>query len=206
MAIVGLRIPYSAKYGYDEITGTVTYSGGVKVGHAVEYSTTINRSDDNHLYGDDMIAETAKGKFQNGELTLITTEFTQEISKTLLGLKTISKTIGGSEVEVTVYDDDAVSPDLGFGIIEWHQINNADQFRAVVLLRAYFNIPDDAATTQGESVEWQTPEITGAIMRSEINNSEEKHPWKYEAWFATADEADAFLQSILNITPAVPEA
>jgi hypothetical protein len=67
MAIKGLRLPYYALYNYDETSKTVTYSNGGVFGKAIEWGVSVQKSDDNHLYADDNIAETDKGKFQSGE-------------------------------------------------------------------------------------------------------------------------------------------
>ena len=126
------------------------------------------------------------------------------LSKKILGLKTITKTYGNSKnVEITVHDDDQDSPFLGFGIIEEHQINDKDKYRAVVLCKVKFNVNEENAKTRGDSIEWTTPEITAIVTRSDEYSSEEnglKHPWKYDAWFDSEDEADEFLKAVLNVT------
>ena len=59
-----------------------------------------------------------------------------------------------------------------------------------------FAVPSDAATTQGESIEWQTAEISGTIMRDDSA----KHPWKKEATFTTEAQAEAYIKARLGIT------
>ena len=80
-------------------------------------------------------------------------------------------------------------PDLGFGIIIKKKVSGADKYRAVFFHKIKFNIPEDAATTQGETIEWQTPTIEGVIMRDDST----KHAWKSEATLDT--EADAVTSS-----------
>lgn len=195
--IKGLRLPYFAKYNNNN--GTVTYSDGGTVGKAVQYSVSIQKSDDNHAYADDGIAETDKGKFLNGNLSLQTSNLSQELSMTLFGLTQKTITVDEKEVTVNVYSDGDVSPDLGFGIIEWHQVDGVDSFRAIVLLKTYFSVPEDSATTKGETVSWQNRTIEGVIQRSDEAEENGLRPWKYEAWFDTAAEAEAFLRTVLNI-------
>jgi len=200
MAIKGLRIPYYGKYAYDPETNEVTYSEGGRIGKAVGYNTAINRSDNSYLYGDDFIAETAPGKFQNGDLSLTTTNLSQSVSLAILGAKVINITYGaGKSKETLVFDDDLKAPYLGFGIIEWHQVNDVDYFKAILLPKVFFNVPNDAATTQGESIAWQTPEIAGQLMRSDATNEKGKHPWKYVAQFDTAEAAAEFLRFMLGV-------
>jgi len=198
--IKGLSLPYYARYSF--VGGDIVYSNGGSVGKAVRYATDFNISEDSDYYGDNGKAETEQGKFIDGTLTLETTHLSQALSKTLFGLKEKTVTVDTTDVKMNVYDEDAKSPYLGFGIIEWHQVDNVDHYRAVVLLRTVFNISANAATTKGESVDWQTREIQGKIERTQLNNATEKYPWMYEAWLDTEAKALAVLRSVLNVYDA----
>ncbi len=188
MAIKGLAVPIIGKY--SNSNGRVTYSAATVAGAAVEYGVSWEVSDDNPLYADNGIKENDSGTFQSGELTLGTDDLSKNISILILGLKTKSVTYGSAKtVEVTVYDDDAEAPYFGFGIIEMHQINNKNSYRAVFLPKVQFKLPENAATTKGESIEWQTPSITASVFRSDEVNEENRHPWMEDAWFE--DEASA---------------
>lgn len=199
MAIKGLSIPVVGKYSCTE--KTVSYSDGVIAGSAVEYSVSWTTSESNDFYADNNVEETDAGTFQNGELTLKTSDLTQEVSKLILGLKTATFSYGEDKTaEENVYDDDAAAPYLGYGIIEMHQINNVTKFRAVVLPRIRFNLPELSATTKGESIEWQTPSITATIMRSEQVDSNYKKPWMMDTWFETESDAIEYLKAKLGVT------
>lgn len=198
--IKGLSLPYYALYNFDG--SSIVYSGGGNVGKAVRYSTEFNIGEDNPFYADNGKAEIDKGKMIDGTITLETTHLSRELSKTMFGLKEKTVAVDAKSVTVNVYDDDAKSPYLGFGIIEWHQINNVDKYRAIVLLKVAFSIPSNAANTKGESVEWQTREISGTIERSDLATETEKYPWMYEAYCDTEAEALAFLRTVLNIHDA----
>lgn len=199
MAIKGLSIPVVGKYSCTE--KTVSYSDGVIAGSAVEYSVSWTTSERNNFYADNNVEETDAGTFQNGELTLKTSDLTQEVSKLILGLKTATFSYGEDKTaEENVYDDDAAAPYLGYGIIEMHQINNVTKFRAVVLPRIRFNLPELSATTKGESIEWQTPSITATIMRSEQVDSNYKKPWMMDTWFETESDAIEYLKAKLGVT------
>ena len=200
MAQKGLIKPYFAKYGYDEITEKVTYSEGGIAGKAIEYSLACEKTDDNYLYADDQIVETDRGRFKSGTYTLGTAHMSQEISKTLLGVKEVTRQIGETSVTELVYDDDQKSVPVGIGIVEVHQVNGADKFRAVIAVKVVFNIPEESATTKGETIEWKTPSIEGSIERSDEETANYKHPWKLEAWFDSAAEAEEYIKTVLNIT------
>lgn len=195
MAIKGLSIPVIGTY--SNAGGAVSYSDPVIASKAAEYSVSWTTGDDNSLYLDNGIAENDKGTFQSGELTLATGDLEQEISKRILGTKTYQETFtaNGEQVtaEVQVFDDERKSPYLGFGIIEMHQINDVTKFRPVFFPKVYFNIPEEAATTKGESIEWQTKTITAQILRSDSAGENGVHPWMMDAWFDTESVAQAWL-------------
>lgn len=195
--IKGLSIPVVGKY--QNNNGTVTYSEPTIADHAVSYGISWTTSDNNPGYADNQIQENDKGTFQSGELTLGTADLPQKISAMILGIK-VKESVQfgptGSQItaDIGIYDDDQSAPFLGFGIIEMHQIDDVDKFRAVFLNKVYFNLPEESAETKGKSIEWQTKEITGAIQRSDEVNADRKHPWMEDAWFDTESNALEFLQ------------
>lgn len=199
MATIGLSKPYYAIYA--EAGGVVSYSGGAVMGKATEANISIETTEDNNLYGDNGLAETDR-RFTNGSLTLSTTDLSQEVSKAILGLTEQAITgidgVTDTSVKELVYDDTQVTPYLGVGFIIKKKVNGAYKWRGVVLPKVMFSVPEDAATTQGESIEWQTPELTGAIMRDDSAT----HMWKREATFTTEAQAEAYIKNRLSITVA----
>lgn len=196
MATIGLSKPYYAIYA--EAGGVVSYSDGAVMGKATEANISIETTEDNNLYGDNGLAETDR-RFANGTLTLSTTDLSQEVSKAILGLteQTITGIDGVTDTSVKelVYDDAQVTPYLGVGFIIKKKVNGAYKWRGVVLPKVMFSVPEDAATTQGESIEWQTPELTGTIMRDDSAT----HVWKKEATFTTEAQAEAYIKARLGI-------
>ena len=197
MATIGLSKPYYAIYA--EAGGVVSYSDGAVMGKATEANISIETTEDNNLYGDNGLAETDR-RFANGTLTLSTTDLSQEVSKAILGLTEQAITgidgVTDTSVKELVYDDGQVTPYLGVGFIIKKKVNGAYKWRGVVLPKIMFSVPEDAATTQGESIEWQTPELTGAIMRDDSAT----HVWKKEATFTSEAQAEAYIKARLGIT------
>lgn len=197
MATIGLSKPYYAIYA--EAGGVVSYSDGAVMGKATEANISIETTEDNNLYGDNGLAETDR-RFANGTLTLSTTDLSQEVSKAILGLTEQAITgidgVTDTSVKGLVYDDTQVTPYLGVGFIIKKKVNGAYKWRGVVLPKIMFSVPEDAATTQGESIEWQTPELTGAIMRDDSAT----HAWKKEATFTSEAQAEAYIKARLGIT------
>lgn len=196
MAIKGLSIPVFGKYDYDG--STVTYSNPTIMAKAVEYSVSWEVGDNNPFYADNAIAENDKGTFQSGELTLTTDDLTQEVSALILGTSTYEETFtvdGASQTAtVQVYDDTQNSPYLGVGVIETHQKSDADKYRAVFFPKVNFSIPEEAAATKEDEIDWQTREITGTINRSDEVSSSGTHPWMNDAWFDSEASALAWLK------------
>ena len=196
MATIGLSKPYYAIYA--EAGGVVSYSDGAVMGKATEANISIETTEDNNLYGDNGLAETDR-RFANGTLTLSTTDLSQEVSKAILGLTEQAITgidgVTDTSVKELVYDDAQVTPYLGVGFIIKKKVNGAYKWRGVVLPKVMFSVPEDAATTQGESIEWQTPELTGTLMRDDSAT----HVWKKEATFTTEAQAEAYIKARLGI-------
>ena len=163
----------------------------------IEISTT----EDNNLYADNAIAETDR-TFAGGTLTLSTDDLSQEVSKAILGLTEQAITgiegVTDTSVKELVYDDTQVTPYLGVGFIIKKKVNGVYKWRGVVLTKVMFSVPADAATTQGESIEWQTPELSATIMRDDSTT----HMWKREATFTTEAQAEAYIKARLGITEA----
>lgn len=199
MATIGLSKPY---YGIYSASGTtVTYANGAVMGKATEANIEISTTEDNNLYADNAIAETDR-TFAGGTLTLSTDDLSQEVSKAILGLTEQAITgiegITDTSVKELVYDDTQVTPYLGVGFIIKKKVSGVYKWRGVVLTKVMFSVPADAATTQGESIEWQTPELSATIMRDDSTT----HMWKREATFTTEAQAEAYIKNRLGITEA----
>ena len=199
MATIGLSKPYYAVY--SNTGATVTYSGGAVMGKATEANIEIETTDDNNLYADNAIAETDRS-FSGGTLTLSTDELSQEVSKAILGLaeQALSDIDGITDTDVKelIYDDTQVTPYLGVGFIVKKKVSGSYKWRGIVLTKVMFSVPSDSATTQGESIEWQVPELTATIMRDDSAS----HMWKREATFTTEAQAEAYIKDRLSITEA----
>lgn len=199
MAVIGLSKPY---YGIYSATGNaVSYANGAVMGKATEANIEIDTTEDNNLYADNAIAETDRS-FAGGSLTLSTDDLSQEVAKAILGLTETAITgiegVTDTSVKELVYDDTQNTPYLGVGFIVKKKVGGAYKWRAVVLCKVMFSVPADAATTQGESIEWQVPELSATIMRDDSAT----HTWKREATFTTEAQAEAYIKARLNITEA----
>lgn len=199
MAQIGASKPYFAIY---SATGnTVTYSEGALMGKLVQLDIELDDADDNTLYADNGPAETST-TFSGGTVTITTDDLNPELMVDLLGLteQTIeTEGLTTTSPKLYVYNENQQAPDLGFGAIVKRQINNQIKWQAVILYRIKLSNPSDSFATQGETIEWGTPELSGTILRSDATGA----PWKaVSSWLDSEADAEAVLKKALQIGAA----
>ena len=200
MATIGLSKPYYAIYSN---TGTtVEYSEGGLIGKATEMTLELEGAEANILYADNGPAE-SDNQFAGGTLTLSTDDLLPEPMLAILGLQkeTISS-VDGVTTEGAAwikYNDQQEIPYVGFGGIIKAKQNGAIKWIAGVLPKIQFANPGISAVTQGETIEWQTKELTATVMRDDTAD----HNWQ---WMSTPldseAEAEAAIQNVLDIAVA----
>lgn len=203
MATIGLSRPFFALYNNEG--NVVSYSGGGVLGKFTELNLSLDDADANILYGDNAPAE-SDTQFTGGTVEVTTTELLPEVAKVVLG--TSQEAVTGIEglttqnVKWNVYDDDQNAPYLGLGGIIKKKVDGQYKWVAFVLTKIQFRTPGQKAVTQGETIEWQVPTLTGTIMRSDA----EKHRWYQDSTLLDSEaDAELLIRSYLNI-PATPPA
>lgn len=200
MAIIGLSKPYYAIY---SATGSaVSYSDGGLLGKAVELSMELEGADANILYADNGPAESAS-QFAGGTLTITTDDLLPEPTAAILGLTL--QAIDNDEITTPtpkelVFGDSQVIPYVGFGVIVKKQQSNATKWMAIVYPKVQFSNPGIEATTQGETIEWQTPELSATIMRDDTT----AHNWCRHALLDSEADAEAYVKGLLGIENPKP--
>lgn len=197
MAKIGLSKPYYAIYSN---TGTtVTYSNGGVIGKYTEFSLELEDGDNNILYADNGPAE-SDNSFAGGTATVTTDDLIAERMLAILGLKKEAITtpeLSTKDAYWLVFDDDQDTPYIGLGGIIKKKINNATKYQAFILTKIQFTNPGLEAVTQGETIEWQTQELSATIMRSDEAKAR---------WFMISNELDSeedaekIIKAHLNIT------
>ena len=197
MAKIGLSKPYYAIYSN---TGTtVTYSKGGVIGKYTEFSLELEDGDNNILYADNGPAE-SDNSFAGGTATVTTDDLIAERMLAILGLKKDAITepaLSTKDAYWLVFDDDQDTPYIGLGGIIKKKINNATKYQAFILTKIQFTNPGLEAVTQGETIEWQTQELSATIMRSDEAKAR---------WFMISNELDSeedaekIIKAYLNIT------
>lgn len=191
MATVGLSKPYYAMYANNG--GTVTYSGLAVLGKAVELSVDLDGGDANVLYADNAAAESVS-TFAGGSLTITTDDLLLKPAAAILGLtETDITTPAGSEM---VFKADQTVPYVGFGVVVKKIQSNATKWLAVVFPKVQFQNPGLTAVTQGETIDWQTPELTANILRDDTQDA----VWQRWALLDTEADAEAYIKSKFGTT------
>ena len=190
----GFSKPYVAKYSNDG--GAVTYSGVMLLARGVSVSLSLNTTDDNTFYADNVSAETAPATFTGGTATLTVDGLLAAAEKFVLGLPEATNVeAGGSQVAVSHYGDGMEIPYVGIGFVVRYQSAGVITYAPVVLTKARFQQPGLDAATQEESIDWQTQELTVDLMRDDTTG----HDWKLVgADQSTEAAAEEVLKALLG--------
>lgn len=197
MANIGLSKPYIATY--VNTAGTITYSARTVLGKYTNLEISLDDANDNNLYADNGIAE-SDSQFSGGTATITTDDLRPAAFKTALGLveSAIATTVTASEnPKWMVFDDDQSAPYFALGGVLKKKVDNAYAYQAFVLEKIKFRNPDLSVATQGETIEWQTPELEATIERSDAA----KHPWyRISTLLGSEDDAVAVLEDYLSVS------
>lgn len=193
MAFIGLRHPVVAKLSAHTAGSEPTYTGGMVMGHAITGNLTITRNN-NPLYGDDVVVEDDNG-ITAMSLELGLDDLTEDVRVYALGLKEKS----GTGSIKTYIDTDASAPYVGVGYIRVRRKDGVTAFQGVWMYKAVFSEENENSSTKGESIEWQTPTITGRGMGVDIDGSG-NYAFRKKQMFTTEAAAIAWLNEIAGIT------
>ena len=183
MVTIGYSKPYVAIY--NGSAGQDAYTQGMDLGGGVSYSDSIEVADDNDFYADNKVDETESGVFTSGEATITVNYLSAAAAKLVLGV-TNQQEVGTTQWDA--YDDDANPPDIGYGHVKKVTDGGVVKYIGFVLPRIKMALPNESAETQGETIDWQTQELTATIMRSLNGN----HAWRYVASTPFDTEAEAY--------------
>lgn len=201
MATIGLSKPYYAIY--NENGGNPTYAEGSLIGKATEMTLELEGADANVLYADNGPAE-SDNQFAGGTLTISTDDLLPDPMLAILGLKAEEMDLDGAATAAPkwiVYDDDQAIPYVGFGGVIKAKQSGATRWIAVVLTKVQFANPGISAVTQGDTIEWQTKELTATVMRDDST----KHTWQMQSTpMKTEADAEAAIKKALGIADNIP--
>lgn len=196
MAFIGMRHVVAATIATETPGAALTYDAGMVVGKAIQGNLTWDRND-NPLYADDAIAENDNGA-TGGSIELVTDDLLDVVRAYLLGDEAIS--VGTGTSATTEYEStDEPAPYVGFGYMRVRVKNGVTSYQAVWYHKAQFGETNENAQTKGQTIEWQTPTLTGRIMGVN-DNANGKIRFRRRATFDTAAAAMAWLDAKAGIT------
>ena len=163
--------------------GTATYNGATQLGKAVSTDFSPNTSDAK-LFGDDALAE-SDSVATGGTLTLGVTEDDDTVFAPLLG-----HSINNNEV---IYSADDAAPYVGIGYILSKMVNGARKYKVDFFYKAKFKDMQVSQQTKGESIEFTTPTVEGAV--SVLNDG--SNTWRKTKTFSTLSDALTYLKNLM---------
>ena len=181
MAKYGLSKPTIAKLN----VATGTYSDGFRCGEAMKTSVVPAYSE-GALRGDNKQVESVK-KFKNAAVSVETTRLPLAAESVVFG-KEVDEVTG----EVISKSGDQGNY-VGYGFISQEKINGVDRYIGCVLLKVLFSEGQDDYETEGESIVFKTPNLSG--VATAITNNR----WKRVKPFVTEQEAQDWIDGILGL-------
>lgn len=171
--ITGYSMPKVAIYSYEG--NAVTYTGLMALARGVSVSMDVETSDSSDFYADNVLAESAGGRFTGGTVTLTVDGLKDAARKAIQGLPTeTTVTVGSESVKVLEYDDRQAAPYVGIGFVVRYMENGITSYVPVVLTKCVFDVDTIEAETQEDAIDFQTSELTATIARDDTAN----HTWR----------------------------
>lgn len=190
----GFSKPYVAKY--NNTGGVVSYSGAMPLARGVKVSLSIDTINVDPFYADNVSAETAEEAFVSGVATLTVDGLLAAAERFIMGTpEPTTVEVGGEQVKVTHYGDEMQIPYMGVGFLVRYQSAGVVTYAPMVLTKSRFQQPATEAETQGETISWQTQELTAKLSRDDTA----RHDWKLVGEDqATEEAAEAVLKVLLG--------
>lgn len=181
---------------------TTGYDGNVvMIGKAISAEFTANTPDDNPLYANNGIAENDTSSGSGGTLALGLDRMTLETAAALYGTVVTEVSVQVGEETVTgkeiAYKGLETSAPHGAAYIKLNQEDGENLHEVMFYREMTFTRPDDSAQTMGQSVEWQTPTITGNVMGMQGDGSQ---PWYRVSRWPSQEAAIAYIYQLFGAT------
>lgn len=186
--VTGYSKPYVALY---QNTGTtVSYTGGRELARGVSVEITPESSDASNFYANNVLSETAAGRFNGGTATITVDGLLEEAERMIMGLP------AAGEDGFTEYGDNQTVPYCGVGWVTRYMSGGVTFYVPEGLRKVAFDEVGRNAATQEETIEFQTQELTAQIFRADDAN----HTWRFMGGeYATETAAEAALRTKLGI-------
>ena len=189
MAYIGLAHPVIARLASQKTEAgvtTPTYADGFICGKAIAVSVAPNYNE-SKLFADNILDEYVK-EFKDGTITLGVDRLPIEAQTVMFG-----HTVAKSENEITYKSGDGGSY-VGIGFYVDEVKDGVKSYVASVIFKCLFAEGAKDYTTKGDSIEFKTPSLEGAVA------SLDDGQWKKDKVFSTEADAQAWLHTMLGLT------
>lgn len=159
--------------------GTPSYGGAKTPAKAISCSVDVSNNDAK-LYADDSLAE-SDTSFNSGTVTIGIDKTDNTTMADLLG-HTVD--VGGEMVRKTT----DVAPYVGLARVITEMVSNTLQYRVEILFKCKFQEPSQDDSTKGESVEFNTYELSGSV--NALANGE----WSKTKTFTSKTDAIEYIE------------
>lgn len=176
--------------------GVVTgYDGSVKMmGKAISAGFEPNTPEDNPLYANNGIGENDYSTGSGGTVTMTLDRLTLDTAADLYGttVKDVEVTVGDQTVKgkEIAYKGDEVSAPVGAAYIKMQQEDGVRSHEVVFYREVEMSRPSEDAQTMGETLEWQTPEVSGIVAGMQGDGSQ---PWYRASRWPSQEAAIAYV-------------
>ena len=182
MAFVGMQHVVAAKITAKPDNAMPTYSAGMVIGKAIQAELSITRNS-NPLYADDVVAED-DNSITAMSVSIGMDDFSEE-AQAYLGL--LKEVTGTGTDDKTYYETSGSADSAGLGYMRVRRKNGITTYQGVWVLDVLFGIESENSQTKGESIEWQTPTVTGKAAAHMITTVDPNDPvFRMKKNFATA--------------------
>lgn len=182
MAFVGMQHVVAAKITAKPDNAMPTYSAGMVIGKAIQAELSITRNS-NPLYADDVVAED-DNSITAMSVSIGMDDFSEE-AQAYLGL--LKEVAGSGTDDKTYYETSGSANSAGLGYMRVRRKNGITTYQGVWVLDVLFGIESENSQTKGESIEWQTPTVTGQAAAHMITTIDTNDPiFRMKKNFTTA--------------------
>ena len=192
MAMIGMRYVVASPLQTHTDGSEPTYGTGFVVGGAISGNLSITRND-NDLYYDDALGESDNG-ITAMSLELGIDDLLEEVEEKLLNV--VKKT---SNSVNTYHETTKAAPYVGLGYIRVRRKNGETKYQAVWAYKAQFGQTGENTTTKGQTIEWQTPTITGKIAGIDVDGTGDD-TFRKKQVFTSESAAKNWLKTLAGIT------
>lgn len=193
--VTGYSYPFVALYSATQ--GVVTYTNGMPLARGVSVQDGVESGDSQDFYANNVLSESAAGKFRGGEITLTIDGLKKAARKMIMGLpETTPVTVGEQTYQVTEYDNRMNVPYVGVGMVIRYMEDGVTSYDAVVFNKGIFNVDPLNAATETEDIEFQTTDLTLKLLRDDTTN----HGWRRLVEdIADENEAYTVVKALLGV-------